>query len=93
MANEAKDIFRKVETDWKKSYLCRTIGSRKGQIAWKIDLSGTDPKKVELELGQLTTYSSGQIMATACCGDSCTMIPESGIFWNSLLQFSFAAAF
>lgn len=74
LANSAEGIFRKVETDWKKCYLARKPGSARGHIAWKIDLSEMKAKKIEVCLGELTTFNSGQILATACYGETCTRI-------------------
>lgn len=74
LVTSAEGIFRKVETDWKKCYLARKPGSSRGHISWKIDLSDVNAKKIEVRLGELTTFNSGQVLATACYGDTCTRI-------------------
>jgi hypothetical protein len=68
LATSAVGIFRKDERpDHNKCYLSR-VGGDVGYISWKIDLSGLSVKRMEIDLGQLTTFVSGQIVATAFYG-------------------------
>uniref|UniRef100_A0A915D0B2 Peptide-N(4)-(N-acetyl-beta-glucosaminyl)asparagine amidase n=1 Tax=Ditylenchus dipsaci TaxID=166011 RepID=A0A915D0B2_9BILA len=82
LAFEAKNVFRKVENDWKKTYICRKDGSTaSGELTWKIDLSAVKQvTKVEVDIGKLESFNNGKIRASACCGDSCMLIPnETGL--------------
>jgi len=74
LVTSAEGICRKVETDWNKCYLSRKPGSARGHISWKIDFSAVKVKKIEVCLGQPTTFNSGKVLATACYGDVCTRI-------------------
>ncbi|KAK0423580.1 hypothetical protein QR680_008221 [Steinernema hermaphroditum] len=69
-------VFRKVEHDWNKVYLAREEGRDTGEITWRIDLMGLPVDDVEIDLKGMTTFESGHITATACCGDFCVRIPE-----------------
>jgi len=75
LATSAVGVFRYDENpDHKKCYLSRKPGVPVGYISWRIDLGGVRVKRMEVNLGQLTTFHSGQIQATACYGDKCVRI-------------------
>lgn len=60
---EVGDVFRKVEQDWKKAYLCRVENSSEATVTWKFDLSGTNKKlrKVQIYFG-CQCFENGQIL-------------------------------
>ena len=60
---EVKDVFRKVEQDWKKTYLCRVENSLEGTMTWKFDLSGTHKKlrRVQVYFG-CQCFENGRVL-------------------------------
>lgn len=78
---KSENIFRKVEQDWKKTYLCRKDGSKNGRILWRVDHNQQSYriKKIEIRLGKIELFNEGKATATICCGDLCANIPlETG---------------
>jgi peptide-N4-(N-acetyl-beta-glucosaminyl)asparagine amidase len=74
---ESKNVFRKVETDWKKAYLCRTEGSETGYIVWKIEFSGEKPKLVTINYGENFCRDDGNVFGVVCCGEQCIRVNDS----------------
>lgn len=79
---ENEGVFRKMERDWKMTYICRKENFKtNGSLTWKIDLSGcSEIASVEINLGKLETFDGqGSMRAIVCCGDMCNMVPlDSG---------------
>lgn len=48
MVFDCNNLFRKEESDWKKSYLTRTEGSDTASISWKMDLTGNSTFKLDI---------------------------------------------
>lgn len=63
LLSEVKDVFRKVERDWKKAYLCRAENSSEATVKWKFDLSETDKmlRKVQIYVG-CQCFENGRIL-------------------------------
>ena len=89
---KSENIFRKVEQDWKKTYLCRKDGSKNGRILWRVDHNqqSYQIKKIEICLGKIELFNEGKATATICCGDLCANIPlETGLYSNNNNQISY----
>jgi len=69
-------ICRKIEQDWKKTYLCMKSGKKRGELIWKIEHKDHSIKKVRVDMGKMEEFYSGKIHATLCCGDMCAEIPK-----------------
>ncbi|CAN7997100.1 unnamed protein product [Ixodes hexagonus] len=60
-AFSASRMFRKVEQDWKMTYLARREDAAEGSISWKLDFSpGSAVKKLEVKC-ESTTYEDGKV--------------------------------
>ncbi|MFH4979965.1 hypothetical protein AB6A40_006674 [Gnathostoma spinigerum] len=77
--NDYKHVFRKVETDWNMSYLCREEGVSHGEISWVLDLNGLSAESIRIELNGMQKFEKGIVNAIVCCGDACNLLPENGI--------------
>ena len=78
LAHDCSNVFRKVEADWKKVYLCRTEGSEKGEIVWKVNFAGQKPTVAEVDIGAPFTNNDGDVLAVVCCGGTCRRISSDG---------------
>uniref|UniRef100_A0A914Y5K0 Peptide-N(4)-(N-acetyl-beta-glucosaminyl)asparagine amidase n=1 Tax=Panagrolaimus superbus TaxID=310955 RepID=A0A914Y5K0_9BILA len=77
LAFESKNVFRKVEIDWKKAYLCRTEGSEKGELVWKIEFNGEKPKSVTINFGEPFCRDNGNVLGVVCCGEQCVRVNDT----------------
>jgi peptide-N4-(N-acetyl-beta-glucosaminyl)asparagine amidase len=77
LAFKFSNVFRKVETDWKKVYLCRTEGSENGYIVWKIEFNEEKPKSVSINYGESFCRDNGNVFGVVCCGEQCVKINDS----------------
>jgi peptide-N4-(N-acetyl-beta-glucosaminyl)asparagine amidase len=77
LAFECKNVFRKVEADWKKAYLCRTEGSEKGEIVWKIEFIGEKPKSITINCGESFCRDDGNVLGVVCCGEQCVRVNDT----------------
>uniref|UniRef100_A0A034V3S8 Peptide-N(4)-(N-acetyl-beta-glucosaminyl)asparagine amidase n=1 Tax=Bactrocera dorsalis TaxID=27457 RepID=A0A034V3S8_BACDO len=58
----SRNIFRKVERDWKMSYLAREEGAEEGEIVWKFDFSSAGLKIASYNLRfERKTFGEGHI--------------------------------
>ncbi|KAH7728550.1 thioredoxin [Aphelenchoides avenae] len=84
LTHTTKNVFRKVESDWKMAYLCRRPGAVNGELSWKIEIPPEYVGRVSsatVKLGRLDTFGSGKVTATMCCGDVCGRIPaDTGVY-------------
>ncbi|CAD6189724.1 unnamed protein product [Caenorhabditis auriculariae] len=79
LATSVKNIARKVESDWKKSYLCRSDGAQEGEITWSVDLREVkEIKSIRLKFDGISQFESGKVIVVVCVADSCTKVPKSG---------------
>lgn len=74
--NQFEDVHRKVEHDWKMSYLCRREGTNSADFSWKFSFGGQKVKRAFISLGEFALYGSGKAMATVCGGDLCNMLEK-----------------
>lgn len=59
---ECKNVFRKVEKDWKQAYLAREEGEDAGSVAWKITAKGENLVFDSLSIRAVTAiYENGKI--------------------------------
>nr|CAG4634793.1 EOG090X06HD [Alona affinis] len=72
-----ENVFRKQETDWNMTFLCRTEGSSTGAISWKFDLSATDFVILQASVScPGTTFEDGEIRWKICGQDHCQILPN-----------------
>ncbi|KAH7710348.1 BTB/POZ domain-containing protein 2 [Aphelenchoides avenae] len=83
-AHTATNMYRKEEYDWEMVYLSRAPGTERGEISWRIEIPPEYAGRVAgatIALGRLTTFKSGQILATVRYADTCARIPnDTGVF-------------
>lgn len=78
---EYKNIFRKLEKDWKQVYLCRNENSsqnEEGRLVWMfkctdINDSPLNFDSIEIELST-KTFNNGKIRGILCANDSCSLL-------------------
>lgn len=60
---EHEGMFRKEESDWNMAYLCRTEGSCRGRVSWRVDLSVVGMKVRSVTVTAHTqTFESGSVL-------------------------------
>lgn len=60
---ENEGMFRKEESDWNMVYLCRTVGSSRGRVSWRVDLSVVGMKARSVTVTAHTqTFESGSVL-------------------------------
>lgn len=60
---EQEGMFRKEERDWNMAYLCRTEGSCRGRVSWRVDLSVVGLKVRSVTVTAHTqTFESGSVL-------------------------------
>ncbi|CAH1164743.1 unnamed protein product [Phaedon cochleariae] len=70
-------VFKKVEKDWKMTYLARKEGVENGSISWKFDIASANKKLQTLSIKfDHKIYENGIVDFTICAGDSCVSLPK-----------------
>ncbi|XP_012157833.1 peptide-N(4)-(N-acetyl-beta-glucosaminyl)asparagine amidase isoform X2 [Ceratitis capitata] len=77
----SRNIFRKVERDWKMAYLSREEGADRGEIVWKFDFSqaGLKIKSYNLRF-ERKTYGEGQIDVNVIADNGSANIIGASVF-------------
>ncbi|CAI4229909.1 unnamed protein product [Auanema sp. JU1783] len=75
---KSKNVMRKVENDWKVTYLCRKEGKEEGEITWAVDLTGVKGKSARLRICGAQTFENADIFIMTCADDICLEVPASG---------------
>jgi len=74
---ECKGMFRKVENDWKMTYLAREEGRNESSLSWKFDFQGSGLKIDFVKMFLKTdTFEDGVVEWKLCGGDKCIQLPK-----------------
>lgn len=79
-------MYRKEEYDWNMAYLSRHpyTDESEAEISWRVEVPEDcvgRVARVYVRLGKLDVFKSGKIVATICCGTTCTAISnDSGVY-------------
>lgn len=75
------NMFRKVESDWKRVYLARTEGSDVGRISWKVVVDAD--KNLTVKTISVTcdsdVFENGMVIWKICARDKCIRVPNDGV--------------
>ena len=82
----SRNMYRKVETDWRMAYLARVSGTGNAEIAWKFDCSGSELKISRVHISSpRATFHSGTAIASVQVDNE---VPTQNVTENFVLELS-----